>query len=191
MERLILEEPSLERKEAALEYLEEHKRYNSRINGSGALDRYEDKYEEWLIFLEEIKAGKTLFVPALTYFLIREHDDKIVGMVNIRLQLNESLKKTGGNIGYGIRPTERRKGYNKINLYLALKVCKAHGLEEVLLDCLDNNPGSFKTMEALGGKLVKIYKDEKGNLLRKYRIDVNYSLEKYQRAYEPVNKKLI
>ena len=32
----------------------------------------------------------------------------------------KSTKQFDGNIGYGIRPTERRKGYNKINLYLGL-----------------------------------------------------------------------
>ena len=31
-------------------------------------------------------------VPAKTYFLIRESDNKIVGMINIRLALNERLK---------------------------------------------------------------------------------------------------
>ena len=39
-------------------------------------------------------------------------------MINIRLMLNENLKKIGGHIGYSIRPTERQKGYNKVNLYL-------------------------------------------------------------------------
>lgn len=189
MEKLVLEEPSLERKDAAIDYIKEHKNYNSNINGSGSLDRFVESYEEWLIYLEEIKAGRTSFVPALTYFLVRENDDKIVGMVNIRLQLNKELEKSGGHIGYGIRPTERRKGYNKINLYLALKVCQEHGLEEVLLDCYDNNPASYKTMEALGGKLVEVYYNEKNDLLRKYKIDVNASLEKYQNIYEPLIKK--
>ena len=56
-------------------------------------------------------------VPARTYFLVRESDNKIIGMINIRLTLNKRLEECGGHIGYGIRPTERRKGYNKINLY--------------------------------------------------------------------------
>ena len=30
--------------------------------------------------------------------------------------LNEAMLRFGGHIGYGIRPSERRKGYNKINL---------------------------------------------------------------------------
>lgn len=189
MERLVLEEPSLERKEAAIDYIKEHQKYNSNINGSGSLNKYVDRYEEWLINLEEIKAGRTSFVPALTYFLVRETDDKIVGMVNIRLQLNKELEKSGGHIGYGIRPTERRKGYNKINLYLALKVCQEYGLEEVLLDCYDNNPASYKTMEALGGNLVEVYNNKKSDLLRKYKININASLEKYQNVYEPLVKK--
>lgn len=61
------------------------------------------------------------FVPNKTFFLIRCEDNKIVGMINIRLELNEKLKNSGGHIGYSVRPTERRKGYNKINLYLGLK----------------------------------------------------------------------
>lgn len=30
-------------------------------------------------------------------------------MINIRLALNERLKKVGGHIGYSIRPTEKRQ----------------------------------------------------------------------------------
>ena len=63
-------------------------------------------------------------------------------MINIRLALNEKLRKTGGNIGYSIRPTERGKGYNKINLYLGLKVCRDHGMEKVLLDADKDNEAS-------------------------------------------------
>ena len=53
-----------------------------------------------------------------TFLLIRKKDNRIIGAINIRWNLPESMKKFSGNIGYGIRPTERRKGYNKINLYL-------------------------------------------------------------------------
>ena len=33
-----------------------------------------------------------------------------------KIELNDELKRSGGHIGYSIRPTERRKGYNKYNL---------------------------------------------------------------------------
>lgn len=103
-------------------------------------------------------------------------------MVNIRLYLNESLKREGGHIGYGIRPTERRKGYNKINLYRALEVCEEHGIEEVLLDCNKENLGSSKTMIALGGVKTqeRMYKDA---LVERYAINVSESVKKYKDVY--------
>ena len=103
-------------------------------------------------------------------------------MINIRLELNERLKQHGGHIGYGIRPTERKKGYNKINLYLGLVVCHEYGIEEVYLDADELNPASWRTMEALGGVLVEKYNDE-DMLVRKYSIKVEESLEKYKNIY--------
>ena len=85
---------------------------------------------------------------------------KIIGMINIRLALNERLRHYGGHIGYSIRPTERGKGYNKINLYLALKVCEQHGIESVFMDADLNNPASWRTMESLGGKRIREYYDD-------------------------------
>ena len=131
-------------------------------------------------------------VPAETYFLVRKRDKKIVGMINIRLQLNEKLKAFGGNIGYSIRPTERRKGYNKINLYLALQICQKHKIKEVMLDCDKYNLGSAKTMQALGGKLTKEYYDENVKcLVQQYIIDVDKSVEKYKNIlYKSIEKNI-
>ena len=44
-----------------------------------------------------------------------------VGAVNIRHYLNENLCKSGGYIGDGIRPSERRKGYATAMIGLALR----------------------------------------------------------------------
>ena len=68
-------------------------------------------------------------------------------MSNIRFCLNENLKKVGGHIGYSIRPSERGNGYNKINLYLALKVCKEKGIKDAILTADENTTASWKTME--------------------------------------------
>lgn len=185
MEKFFYEEPSLERKKDAIEYIEEHLEYNSAINGSGGLNKYVNNYEEWLQKLETYRTMSPTEekVPALTYFLIRENDNKIIGMVNIRLTLNERLKHSGGHIGYGIRPTERRKGYNKMNLYLALEVCQQHGIEQAMLTCDKSNLGSSKTMQALGGKLQREFVEENGKIEQVYYIDVDDSLEKYRDIY--------
>lgn len=193
MERFYLEEPSLERKDAAIDYINEHIDYGSNINGVGGLDRILNEggsYEEWLekVTKEQSKkyAESIGKVPANTYFTIRESDNKIIGMVNIRHYLNDYLRKFGGHIGYGIRPTERRKGYNKINLYLGILEARKLGLEKVMLDCDVNNLGSDRTLKALGGKLERTEVDPSdGVLTNVYWFDVEETINNYKTIYEP------
>ena len=77
--------------------------------------------------------------------------------------------------------SERRKGYNKINLYLGLKVCDQYGIESVLLDADLDNPASWKTMEALGGERVREYFDDQNAhcTVVDYRIDVRKALNEH------------
>ncbi|MGN1338049.1 MAG: GNAT family N-acetyltransferase [Candidatus Coprovivens sp.] len=100
-------------------------------------------------------------------------------MINIRLSLNENLKRCGGNIGYSIRPTERQKGYNKINLYLGLKICLEYGINKVYLDCNKDNLGSKKTIESLGGILEYEKTNEENEQYRRYIINVEESIKEY------------
>lgn len=190
MEKFYFEEPNINRKEEAIEYINEFYDYKSDINGTGGLQRYLDDYEGWLDKLQEDynRIANEEKVPARTYFLIRSNDNRIVGMINIRLALNEKLKKYGGHIGYSIRPTERGKGYNKINLYLGLKVCKKYGIDKVLMDADKNNPASWKTMEALGGVNVREFFDDENAhcIVKDYEINVNESIIKNSETYEPM-----
>ena len=194
MERLNFETPSLSRKTDAIEYIDEFREYGSDINGSGGLDRFTGDYEGWLLKLEadRNRIPDEKRSPGETYFLVRQSDKRIVGMINIRYVLNERLKKYGGNIGYSIRPTERRKGYNKINLYLALKLCQLHGVKKVLLDADTDNPASWKTIEALGGAMLREYFDDEFDhcMVRDYEIDVDASLERFSKIYEPMVAKI-
>ena len=188
MEKFYLEEPSIKRKNDAMEFINEFFKYNSGINGTGGLQRFLDNYEGWLEKLENdyTRIPDKIRVPARTFFFVRENDKKIVGMISIRLVLNDHLKKLGGNIGFCIRPTERGNGYNKINLYLGLKKCKLYGIKEVFLDAALSNPASWKTIEALDGILIKeCFEEEIAHcVVRNYKINVNDSLNKYSNQYE-------
>ncbi len=193
MEKFYLELPSVERKNDVLEYIEEFYEHGSQIHGTGSLDRALKKgktYEEWLDnnmkLHEEDYASKKGLVPAYTYFFIREDDNKIVGMIDLRLGLNEYLRNFGGHIGYSIRPTERKKGYNKINLYLVLQEAQKHELEKVLIVCAEDNEGSRKTILSFDGKYEKNVFDESVNeTMELYWIDVNEALEKNKDIYGP------
>ena len=177
MEKFYLEEPTIERKDEAIEFINEFYEYESDINGTGGLQRFLEDYEGWLNKLDEDyeRIPDEVKVPARTYFLIRSNDNRIVGMINIRLALNENLRKFGGNIGYCIRPTERGKGYNKINLYLGLKICQKYGIKEVLMDADKDNTASWKTMESLGGINIREYFDNKNAhcIVKDYKINVD------------------
>ena len=189
MERFYLEEANIKRKNEAIDYIKEHIEYNSEPAGTSGLDNEYENYEKWLEKLELMKNIETCpnnSCIGREYFLIRENDNRLVGMINLRWNLNDWMIKYGGHIGYGIRPTERNKGYNKINLYLCLLKAKEIGLDKVIITALDNNHGSIKTIKVLGGVLVnkiKYYKDE-NKLLGRYWIDVNEALEKYKEVYK-------
>lgn len=190
METFKYVEPTLAHEQEALDFINEFYEYNSDINGTGGLQRFLNNYPDWLKKLEEDRnrIPNEEKVPAVTYFLVRENDNRIIGMINIRLALNERLRKFAGHIGFCIRPTERRKGYNKINLYLGLKVCQQHNIKEVLMDCDKDNLGSAKTMQALGGVMVKEYFDDEiaKCLVQDYVFDVDKCIETNKSIYEPL-----
>ena len=95
------------------------------------------------------------------------------------------MLKFGGHIGYGIRPTERRKGYNKINLYLGMIEAKKLGLEKVMLDCDVDNIASDKTLKALGGNLERTEVDPyDGILTNVYWFNVDETICNYKDKYE-------
>ena len=85
------------------------------------------------------------FVPHSTFWLVNR-DNKILGVVNIRHSLTDSLRKDGGHIGYGIRPLERRMGYATKILKLALNEAKILGISQALVTCDKDNIGSKKTI---------------------------------------------
>ena len=191
MEKFYLEEPSLERKDEIIEYLDEFVKYNSNINGTGSLDKIYDGYtfeealERCLNMKNEEYAKSINRVPGKTFLLIRKNDNKIVGTINIRWNLSEKMLEFGGHIGYGIRPTERRKGYNKIQLYLVLLEAQKLNLDKVMIDCSVDNLGSDKTIKALGGILERCELDESDNTMTNvYWINVDESIKKYKDEYD-------
>ena len=167
--------PSKEYEKEAFEYIQEFLEYNSEINGTGGLDRF-DNYDEWLLKIEKdldlqnIPEGK---VPANTYFFVRTLDNKIIGMINIRHQLNEFLLNEGGHIGYSIRPTERKKGYATIMLKLALQKCKELNLNKILITCDKTNVASAKVIQNNNGILEnEIFSETFSEIIQRYWIDL-------------------
>lgn len=139
------------------------------IHGSAGFSRAEN-YAEWI---EKINADITRddgeHVSGTVYFAVDE--GCIVGMIAIRHRLNDYLLRFGGHIGYGVRPSQRRKGYAARMLALALEKCRELGIGRALVTCDDDNVGSARTIEKNGGVLENKVEEE-GKLIRRYWITV-------------------
>ena len=112
-------------------------------------------YHDFDYYLEnlEIKQETNGRVPDSTFFCLDLDRDIFVGAVNIRHYLNDELLFTGGHIGDGIRPSERKKGYATAMIALALEECKKLEINKVLMTCDKDNIGSAKSIMNNGGVL--------------------------------------
>ena len=125
---------------------------DSSMDGTGSLRRLDAP--EWLVQCaltanaETVPEGR---VQATQFVCVREGDGRIVGMIDVRHRFNDYLRNFGGNIGYSVRPDERRKGYAGRMLAQALAYCRELGLERVMISCLVGNEGSRRTILKNGG----------------------------------------
>lgn len=121
----------------------------------------------------ELKAATANRVPDSVFFLLDEKRDRLLGAVNIRHYLNDSLLQSGGHIGAGIRPTERRKGYGTEMIRLALEECKKLGIERVLMTCDKDNIGSARSIIKNGGVLENEFLNDEGKIEQRYWITLS------------------
>lgn len=140
----------------------------SRMVPSAIAKKEGQSFHQWL---ENNIAGRThrenpQLVTAHTYFLINGAGD-LLGGIDLRHRLTEPLLRTGGNIGYGIRPSQRGNHYAPCMLALCLEKAKERGMERVLITCTEDNLASAATIESCGGVLENKVEEE-GKLFRRY-----------------------
>jgi predicted acetyltransferase len=152
----------------AKEYSEEHiQSGENTLHGDRCLESA-DSYDEWL---ERINDALTLDIHSIVFFAIRRRDKKLIGTINVRYPYLGYVQ-VHGHIGYGIRPSERRKGYATMMLKLALEHCKKIGLEKVLLTCDKSNLASAKTIMKCSGVFENEEKQNDGDYLQRYWIEL-------------------
>ena len=173
MDKIILVKPDLSYADEIIKYKEESLAESPIINGSAGLDRF-SSIEVWLEELKKRSCEDTVpkgLVPSSTYLAVREKDNYIVGMIDIRHYLNEYLTEAGGHIGYGVRKTERNKGYAKQMLKLALEKCKDLKIKKVLITCDEDNIASEKVILSANAKLEDI-RNVNGENKKRFWIDL-------------------
>lgn len=148
-------------------------------------DSFEDKWRDLNCYaITQVENGLETYFDYITeqepnlYYLIKdENPNYIIGFGTIEdsgiLDYHKRYLNTG-NIGYGIRPNERKKGYGTKLLNLLLLECKKFGMHEVCVSCLKENIASSEIIKNNRGKLEKeFFDDETGKYGLKYWIKLH------------------
>jgi predicted acetyltransferase len=148
------------------EMMDEWIKDGSRIAPWSLIEQYhtDEEFDNVIRITNEAVVGNMQnkdFVPCKTFYVKDTTSGKMLGAVNIRYYLTKSTFETWGHIGFGVRPSERKKGYATEMLNMALDECRQMKMEKVFLGCLDENIASAKTIEKCGGIL-------RGTILREY-----------------------
>lgn len=175
---LYLKEPTINEMNEIIEMCEEIRSIDKDNVFEGLSNLKNITKENFNDFLVELEKNKNikLYKPHLvnqTTYLLMDECNHVYGGVNIRHELNENLLNHGGNIGYLIRPSERKKGYAKVMLKLALEECNKLGIKKVLISCRKENIGSEKVIESNGGIFEdEQYSKENNNTYKRYWITI-------------------
>ena len=154
--------PNITHEAAAKEFVASFRWNDKDIYFLRELDRYVNcNYRAWLKYIEKIRR-KHHFVQ---YFCM--HNNKIIGMVEIRYSREHWLVARFGHIGYILGPSYRGKGYAKCMLRIALQIAESMMLGPIVITCDENNVASYKTIERCGGILKAKFKEPSTNALKR------------------------
>lgn len=157
--------------------VEFEKSYRSYIDELGDEERYPftldfefDDFAELVDRLNNFPLGVGVpdgWVPHSTFWLIE--DGEIVGVSSLRHRMTDELKRIGGHIGFGVRPSAQGRGVAKELLGQTLVEARLLGIPEVLLICQKSNLASASAIRANGGRLESEYEvPEYSGLLQRY-----------------------
>lgn len=153
-----------------LTFFEQYNEMMREWNESGTqiapwfLDKPFDRIEDFALFvkmLDDYEHATNLderYCSTTSYFVIDEND-RLIGATSLRHYLTVEGYNTWGHIGYGVRPSERRKHYATCMLKMMLKEAKKKNIYKVLIGCHTSNIGSSKVIENCNGQLENVVSD--------------------------------
>lgn len=117
-------------------------------------------YKLWLKQQDDWSRGEALpqgYVPQICFWLMVGTTP--VGLGKIRKVQTEQCLLAGGNIGYAIDSTQRRRGYGVLILKLLLEKAKEYSIEKALITVKKYNYASKRVAEINGATLIKETED--------------------------------
>ena len=127
-------------------------------------------YQDMLTILEDECVGRNIAAGRVPHTMLYAFlDGKIIGRVSIRHELNDFLLRRGGNIGYSVAESFRRKGFATELMRAGMDYCQTLGLSKILVTCDDENEASWRIIEKFDATLENKFIDETENkTIRRY-----------------------
>ncbi|HWC82911.1 MAG TPA: GNAT family N-acetyltransferase [Pseudonocardiaceae bacterium] len=134
--------------------------------------RHEDGFGLWSDDEVQSQAGFAAFVSRLAApheppsdyrWIVR--DGQVLGGIVLRLGESEYVRDLG-HVGYGVRPSARRRGLASWALGRMLERARDSGLDRALLVCAADNLASARTIQRCGGVFEEIREIELGRTRR-------------------------
>jgi predicted acetyltransferase len=163
---VMLQKPQLQHLKSYLSFIDEMRGLGEKVWHSF----FPSTEETDELFIARLLRAETAplsgLVPETTYWAIE--DGQVLGRIALRHALNQDLEEFGGNIGYEVRPSARKRGIATEMLKQILETPKAKQIGRVLLTCAPANLASNRTIQKNGGVLTKCA------FVAKWRRETNY-----------------
>ena len=148
-----------------LEYELSYREYIKELQGEERypfpLDFEDSDFSSLIERLTDLHAGRNLppgSVASSTFWLVGE--EEILGVSNLRHSLTNELRRRGGHIGLGIRPSQRGLGLGTELLSLTIREARKLGIGELHIHCHKDNTASASLIKANGGTLHSELREE-------------------------------
>lgn len=129
-----------------------------------------DDFGAFIARLDANSRGEGLpegFVANTTSWLVS--GGEVVAVSNMRHALTDSLRREGGHVGYGVRPSARSRGHATTILRHALGDAARLGIRDVLVTCAKTNVHSARAIQRCGGRFdSEEWIPERGEIVQRY-----------------------
>ncbi len=135
--------------------------------------RMQSDYRNVLIELNNRRNGKHKDIDWYrdSYYFLAFDDNNLIGIGCIRNNLTEKGYKIWGNIAYGVRPSQRKKGYGTKIAERLVDKCKELKMKEIILCHYEDNVISPKIFNKIGAKYTNSVDSTVNNKkIRRYKI---------------------
>lgn len=109
---------------------------------------YIDDCDFYFEFIDKVKNGFTKYIPSQIFWIL--DDNQVIGIFDLRLQLNEKLMNKGGNLAYMVKPSYRGKRIVLSAYPLLCDYINSHyDFDRLLLTCDEKNILSHRVILSL------------------------------------------